>query len=348
MPCSRRGPLACAGFVCFVLLGPAEGQSRAEALTVTLEYEAAQVCPDAASFKTGVVARLGYDPFRDSAHDHVLVRITGGDGALEGRIEWRDRAGNWAGDQTFPRVTTDCVRLARTIAFALVVQIQLLASASAAAAAGPVAHAETPTPADPSPPVAPPQPAVVAEPPNGQQAVPAGTIAAGSARNGARPLFAVGAGTSVGFGLSSDPVALGRLFGRVAWPRVSLELAADVSLPATTRRADGAGFSQQLLLASAVACVTQARWNACFVGKGGQARMDGEDIDRPASAQVIVLQAGVRAGFLQPLGSRVFIGVHADGLVNLSRWTARLDQVPVWTAPRFAATLGLDAGIRFP
>jgi hypothetical protein len=76
--------------------------------------------------------------------------------------------------------------------------------------------------------------------------------------------------------------------------------------------------------------------------------MAGEDIDRPASAQVIVLQAGARAGFLQPLGSRVFVGVHADGLVNLSRWTARLDQVPVWTAPRFAAALGLDAGIRFP
>jgi hypothetical protein len=342
---SRCRPLVRAGAVCFVLLGPAEGLSHAEAFEVTLEYEAAAGCPDAAGFKAGVVARLGYDPFRDAAPDKVLVRIAAGDGALDGRIEWRDRAGNWAGDQSFPMVTTDCARLARAIGFALAVQIQLLARATATSPAGgaPVQTA----PAEAPPPVAPPQPEVVNERANEPPARPAATQAAGSPRTGPRPLFAVGAGPSIGFGVSSDPVALGRLFGRVAWPLVSLELAAEAGLPATTRRADRAGFSQQLLLAAAVACIAPTRWNACLVAKGGQARMAGEDIDRPASAEVIVVEAGARVGFLQPLG-RAFVGVRADGLVNLVRWTARLDQVPVWTAPRFAATLGLDAGVSFP
>ena len=50
----------------------------------------------------------------------------------------------------------------------------------------------------------------------------------------------------------------------------------------------------------------------------------------------------------QGLGRRAFVSAHADGLVNLTRWTATLDQVPVWTAPRFAATLGVEAGVLFP
>jgi hypothetical protein len=76
--------------------------------------------------------------------------------------------------------------------------------------------------------------------------------------------------------------------------------------------------------------------------------MAGDNIDRPASATVPVVQAGFRAGVIQRLGGRAFLSAHADGLVNLTRWTGRLDQLPVWTAPRFAAALGLDAGMQFP
>jgi hypothetical protein len=43
----------------------------------------------------------------------------------------------------------------------------------------------------------------------------------------------------------------------------------------------------------------------------------------------------------------VFLNAHLDGLTILTRWTAALDEVPVWTAPRFAAALGVDVGVRF-
>ena len=65
--------------------------------------------------------------------------------------------------------------------------------------------------------------------------------------------------------------------------------------------------------------------------------MAGENIDHPTTAWVPVVEAGARIGFTQPLGRRAFVNAHADGLVNLTRWTGSLDQVPVWTAPRFAA-----------
>ena len=63
---------------------------------------------------------------------------------------------------------------------------------------------------------------------------------------------------------------------------------------------------------------------------------------------MLVVQVGVRAGVTQRLGRRAFLSAHADGLANLTRWTGSLDQVPVWTAPRFAAALGVDAGVQFP
>ena len=148
--------------------------------------------------------------------------------------------------------------------------------------------------------------------------------------------------------MSSTPVLLGRVFGALSWQHVSLELAAVVSLPSTTRRADGAGFSQQHLLLSAASCVAVSRWNACLLANAGEVRMVGEDIDRPSSAEVPVVEAGARVAFIQLVGRRVFLNAHADGLTRLTRWTGSLDQVPVWSAPRFAAAIGIDTGVRFP
>ena len=76
--------------------------------------------------------------------------------------------------------------------------------------------------------------------------------------------------------------------------------------------------------------------------------MAGENIDRPTSAVVPIVEAGARVGVVHHLGRRFFVDAHADGLTNVTRWTATLDQVPVWTAPRFAAVLGVDLGIRSP
>jgi hypothetical protein len=121
-----------------------------------------------------------------------------------------------------------------------------------------------------------------------------------------------------------------------------------VSLPTTTRRADGAGFSQQHLLLSAASCAVITRWHVCLVANAGDIRMVGEDIDHPTSAEVPIVEAGARVAFIQRLGRRVFLDAHVDGLANLTRWSASLDRVPVWTAPRLGGAIGVDTGVRFP
>lgn len=148
--------------------------------------------------------------------------------------------------------------------------------------------------------------------------------------------------------MSSTPILFGRLFGSLAWQHLSLELGAELSVPATTRRADGAGFSQQLLLVSGAGCLPLSPWKMCLLLNAGEVRMEGENIDHPTSARVPIVEAGVRLAFNQPFGRRLFLSAYLDGLSLLTRRTGSLDAVPVWTAPPFAAAVGLDAGLRFP
>jgi hypothetical protein len=294
---------------------------------------------------------LGYDPFSQAAPDHVSVRITPGVGAIDGHIEWRDSTGRWAGDQTLPVATKDCRHLVRVLAAALAVQIQLLATAREPSAGTGAPRSTGPPPApEPSTPQSVPRPV----PPttlvrSSSPEPPAATVetkpSPPSSAPGQDPVLAMGAGTSVGFGMSSSPVLLGRVLGSLAWQHLSVELAAEASLPTTTRRADGAGFSQQHFLASAAACAGQTRWRACLLASAGEVRMTGQDIDLPTSAVVPLVEAGVRVGFVQLLGRGFFVDVHADGLANVIRWTGTLDQIPVWTAPRFAAVLGINLGL---
>jgi hypothetical protein len=345
---ARVARVVCVGAVWLAWLGAAELPARAAAFTVTLQYAAAAGCPDAADFKAIVIARLGYDAFSDSAPDHVLVRLARRDSSLDGRIEWRDSTGKWAGDQSFPLVSTDCLQLARTMGFALALQIQFLAKAGAAANDVAAVTENPPPAATPTPPPTTPTAPIVVSPARGPATAPGVTSGAPAPARGLRPVFAMGAGPSMGFGMSSAPILLGRVFGAVAWQHVSIELAASVSVPSTTRRPDGAGFSQQHLLLSAASCAGLSRWNACLLVNAGEIRMWGQDIDRPSSAEVPVVEAGARMSVVQRLGARVFVSAHADGLVLLTRWTGRLDQVPVWTAPRFAAAIGVDTGVRFP
>lgn len=336
----------CAAIVTFPFCARAAGYPGTGTLPVTLEYDAVPGCPEVRDFKAVVVGRLGYDPFRESAPDRVLVRIAPRGRAIQGRLEWRDATGRWAGDQTFPSRGGDCGELVRAMGFSLALQIQLLAIASAP----PDSSADTtPNPDRPAhaPPPPVPAPPAVTPPSSERRAVPGVTEMAESNRR-ARPILAIGAGASAGFGLSSSTILLSRLFGTIAWSHLSMELAAELSLPETTRRADGAGFSQQQVLVSVAGCGALQRWSACLLAKAGEIRIVGLAIDVPSSPSGPMFEAGLRLGLTQQLGRRAYVAAHADALANVTRWTVTLDASPVWTAPRFAATAGLDAGVRFP
>lgn len=305
-----------------------EGAAAAGNVAARLEYVAEPTCPAADDFEAVVAGHLGYSPFLADAPERVVVRIEASGRGLEGRLEWRnDDGGGPRGERAFPSRTGDCAELVRAMGFALAVQFQLLARGEPAGQTA----AAPPAPAAPPTITAPPAPPPVANPP--------------AASSG--PSMAAGAGASVGIGLSPDVSAVGRVFGNAAWSHIAIELAAEVSVPSTMRRADGAGFSHQVFLASLAGCGLYTRWSGCVLAKAGEMRAAGDGVDTPATSSGLLAQAGLRLAVTQSLGRRAHIVAHADGVTSLTRGVVTLDGMPVWTTPRVAATFGLDFGVRF-
>jgi hypothetical protein len=119
---------------CLVLSAVSEGRaaSGGDQVVAALDYAvdpALDGCPVAADFRRDVARQLGYDPFRDSAPQRVVVRVSVGGGArIAGRIEWRGANDEGEGERTFWSRSESCAELVRGMAFAMTIQIQLLAA----------------------------------------------------------------------------------------------------------------------------------------------------------------------------------------------------------------------------
>jgi hypothetical protein len=329
--------------VLVTILGvPREGQARTVVVAAQLDYAAAPGCPGVDDFQALVNGRLGYRAFRADATDRVIVRIQSAGRALEGRLEWRDAAGEAIGDQLFPSRSGDCAELTRAMGFALALQIQLMAatvgeSRSAPPPAPPASAAVPNVPA--------PVPSIV--PPPAAQIRDAASAASDTTSHPGGPFVLVGVGAAAGFGVTSDPVALGRLFATAAWSHVAVELAGEVSVPSTTHGTNGAGFSQEQVLASLAGCGVRGSWSVCAVGKAGELRVVGQGVDVPLTASGLMIQAGLRLAASHTFGHRTYFIAHVDGLGRLTQGTVTLDSMAVWTTPTFAALLGIDVALRF-
>lgn len=313
-------------------LARADPPESAPPFTVSLDYAAPDGCPEVDVLEHVVSSRLGYAPFSARAAARVQVLISRDDTGSQGLLIWRDSAGHSTGQQTFPSRSNDCAELVAALGFALAVQIQLLATTEPA-------HTEAPpTPPTREPPektlTAAPEPPRSAPPARAQRPKPPRSLA-----------LTAGGGVGLGFGMTARTAPLARLFGALSWPRFAFELAAEASLPETTRRADGAGYSQRNVLGSVAGCGLYQRWSACLGLRAGAVSVQGQAIDAPRSASSALLQSGLRLAIKQDLGQRAYLSARVEGLVNWTRWTVTLDQLGVWTSPRLAYLGGLDFGV---
>jgi hypothetical protein len=148
-------------------------------------------------------------------------------------------------------------------------------------------------------------------------------------------------------GMSSQAVPAGRVFASVRWPVVATELGVEVSAPVTVRRADGAGFSQWYLLASAGGCALAEPFRACAVFKVGTVRVSGRQIDVPNEMGAALVQSGLRLSLSQRVGTHAYFLLRGEGLANLTRWSVTLDHVAVWSSGPLAFDSGLDFMVLF-
>ncbi|MEP7051668.1 MAG: hypothetical protein ABJB12_15000 [Pseudomonadota bacterium] len=340
----RRASLGRAALAAALMMGVlrdarAVSPAAAAPLSVTLEYDVPSGCPDERDFRSIVSQRLGRDPFVQAASNRVSVVVSPADTTISGELVWRDDTGNSRGAQHFPSKTNHCAQLIQAMGFALAVQIQLLEveDAGTPKASGQDAQPSSPTPPEPTSP-----PKQVAPKPEAPT-----PVTHRPQRDGMGPRLFVGGGGAIAVGMAPRPVAGARVFAGLRWPLAALEFALEGSAPVTVRRADGAGYSQWYLLASAAGCGVFEPGSVCALLKAGTVRVAGRDIDVPNSAGAALVQSGVRLALSQHLSASTSLSLRGEGLLNLTRWSATLDRLPVWSASRLALDSGLDLVVLF-
>jgi len=323
---------ALATLLACVLVAAAPRAQAAPQTFVALDYQIAPElagCPDADEFRASVARQLGYDPFRPDADRRVEVRIARKEIGFDGRIRWSDAGGKWVGDRRLASRRSDCGEIAASLAFAVVVQVQLLA---ALAPPAPEPVAPPPPPPPPPPPVPVVSAVVVAPPPRPPEG---------------RLRLVVGLGPSLAFNLAPRPTGMGRLFVAGRWPRLSLELAVDLALPASQQEVDGSGFRLDRFAAGAAACGHASAFAACVTATVGLLEARGFGVDQAASPTGWFSALGGRLVATRDLGRRYFVAARVEALVMLAPWTVTLNQTPAWTTPRVCGVAGLDVGGRF-
>jgi hypothetical protein len=331
--------LACLGFDA----APAHAEPT---LLVTLDYRvdpALKGCPDEAAFKAMVQGQLAYDAFRPRAPDRVIAHLQADADGLRGAIEWRDAAGVARGQRDLTSKSGNCAELARTMSFAIAVQIQLLAKESGGTKESGItkpAPGAAPASAEQERRATTPEPSK----PRGDDNETASADEA-SAEPAAWQVT-LGAGPSLGFGVAPRMVIAGRAFATVRGGRFGLEIGAEIGLPSSHTTSGDEGFEQHVALGSLAACLTLPPLSGCLVSKIGRLEVRGFGVEEPRSPAGLVALAGPRFALEQRLGQNWLAALRLDVLATLAPWRVELQGQEIWKAPPITLFVGIDvAGV---
>jgi len=321
----------------------AASSRRANAATdtvVRLEYQAdAQAgCVGEDELRRMVTDQVGHDPFRSEADRRVAITIARTEVGFQGRIVWTEADGRRLGERLLSSRSRSCQEIAANVAFAVVLQLQLVergASDDGGDGGAKTEHPPTAGEETKRAPATEERPGPSAPGPSGPAPSPA-----------PRLRLAVGAGPALGTGLTPEATAIGRLFVTARIARFSGEIGADAALPVTLREPDGTGVAVRALGANAAGCAHVSLASACVLGRIGWLRGEGTGVATPAASWGRFGEVGLRLAGSRELG-RFIVGVHADGLVMLSRWNVVLNDAVVWSVPRVGFLAGVDVALRF-
>lgn len=280
-------------------------------------------CPSMLEFQRSVVQQLGYDPFADGAPRTVSVRASLTSSGVAGNLVWRDARGETRGERKLVAEHRDCAELARSVAFAIVVQLQLLDTSSERDA----------------PPESPPKrdlPLVVEErdpvdplPPPERDPDTRGW------------LLQLGAGPTGALGLAPDPTLLGRLFGQLRYEDISVELGGTASWTTSVVTQDGSGLESNVASVTLAPCYHSGPFAGCASSHVGRLFARGTGIDAPQEGSGLLAGVGGRLAVSHPIGP-IIASLRFEGLYNLTRWTVELNDAAVWTTPDAVFLAGLD------
>jgi hypothetical protein len=335
---------ACLGLVALAVARDAGGSASAR-LVYTRGPEAAS-CPDEATLRNAVAARLGYDPFYPLANQTVLIQVWRDSRRYRARLQLVDQESLTHGTRDLASDEPTCAGLFAAAALAISIAMDSLSKDEGPPAPAPesvrapesVSPPES-TPAAESAPASDSAPAARSEAPLASESAPATTPGPG---------FAIGVDALGVVGVEPGPTgalaAFGGLHSRAA--SASIEVRADA--PAAARSAVGPGrvraWSYQVAL---VSCVHLGDASLCAVGAVGILYGESTGITNPNSDSGPFGSAGVRVGYDWPLAGRFSLRTHVDAMVDLDRARLQIGGADAWTAPVVAASGGAGIAVHF-
>lgn len=321
----------------------AHATERAEVVLDYARHGAAQKsCPDQATFRGLVAARLGYDPFAKESVLALRVEFRPRGRTIDGSLKLTS-SGAPKGGRTMSADQKDCYELAASLALAAAVavdpereQAQHVEPETKASDDGQRPLSEPVPPATPSAPpaqAAPPLPTQTAPPPNPPVAPPP------RAHTVSRILFDLGPVLSLG--TQPNPAVGLRLGGSVRVGPWSVGAEASAFLP-TERSAPYGTVSAHGLYGSLVPCAHPggARFtlDVCAVLSLGALFSDATGVGQSRAVTDRYTTLGPRLGFTFMASDALGFAVNAEAPVNLSRVHLFIDDGgasrEVWAASR--------------
>lgn len=343
-----------AAFLVFVSPSLASATERAKAL---LEYEregrTAVECPDEATFRALVAAKLGYDPFTKEAARSLRVTFRRNGAGLSGNLNLT-LDGAPQGKRTLHAGRSDCHELAASLALAAAVAIDpdSVASGTPAGEAEPSAAAGSPS--------GPPSASEPSQPDRAPVAAPSNTESAPRSATGGpeakRRMFGVRltAGGFIPFGLTPGLTAGARLgvgLDAGTW-LVALEGSATLD---GTKDSDAGSVSARSVDGALVPCLAPSLTRRvtlalCAVGRLGVMRADAEGVTRPAPKSDLVATVGPRVGVAVFPWRVLGAGLEAELPVSLTRVHLLIDEQgqrrEVWASARIGMVPSLSIILR--
>jgi hypothetical protein len=337
---TRQPPLAASVALGFAIAaaGASSGVAAPSSTTVSFQYEAPDPggrCPASKTMENAIAARLGFFPFDERGT--VLVRATIRSEAQEliGVVEMTDQSGKVVGRRVLRSSSSDCEGLTEAMAVAISVALEPLAlrppesprssapasftpapappSSSASSAPGPVEPARVPPLRNPH--------AEPIEPPRLHASLGAMTT------TGTTPGTALGVTGQVGIRRSSWSAALE---GRA-------ELV-------TVTHVDDSEVHTSLVSGWLVPCWQGSPWMACAIAGAGSLRVEGKEVDEPKRDQAFYAALGGRVGAEIPVYGSMFLRLHGDLAMALTRTTFFLSDQARWSSSPVHLGAGLALG----
>jgi hypothetical protein len=318
-----------------------------ERARVTLTYsqkDVAQSCPDEATFRSLVAARLGYDPFVADGTLALEVALSRRGKEIVGRLILTGEDRQKRGERTLRSGADECFELATSMALAAAVAVDPEAVQNLGKPPAPEPKPEPEPSPKPKPPLAPPGP-----PPRKPPAPPP---PADDFHRGVR--FELGGLLPVG--IVPAPRGGVRLGVALDVPTFSIGVEGAFLFP-SARDSSFGEVSAYVVHGSLVPCVHppdlgQVLLNLCVVGSVGAMRSTASGVTRAEPATDLFATVGPRLGSVVMLSRSFGLGAHAEMPFTLSRVHLDIDdggrRREVWASSRvgFVGGLSLVARLR--